>query len=399
MRSTGSRAYPAWIGIVLVFYTFIAIGITEGGLGVLLPSILQTYTLTPATVTLLFLSQVSGYVIAALTSSLLSSRFGLARMLLLATTMLTSALCIYALTTHWWVMVAAGTLSGLGCGLIDAGGNTYIASDQRNANLMGMLHAFYGIGALLGPTIATTLLAFAVTWQQIYGVIASVVSVTIVGVLWAVIHRYPPMTRRAIAAETDAKTSLSVALKTPAVLVSGLLLLIYVGTEVSIGNWAYTVQTISRGIPHWIAGYSLSGYWLGLTAGRLGMGQMVKYWGAIRTIDFSLTLLMAGLLSWWLLPGVWVTLPVIGFALSAIFPAMIWLTPKRVPAAIVPAAIGFLASVGSLGSAVIPALLGQIADRAGLEIIPILLLPIAASMVILHRWLVQHVSLQPDLSS
>jgi fucose permease len=399
MRSTGSRAYPAWIGIVLVFYTFIAIGITEGGLGVLLPSILQTYTLTPATVTLLFLSQVSGYVIAALTSSLLSSRFGLARMLLLATTMLTSALCIYALTTHWWVMVAAGTLSGLGCGLIDAGGNTYIASDQRNANLMGMLHAFYGIGALLGPTIATTLLAFAVTWQQIYGVIASVVSVTIVGVLWAVIHRYPPMTRRAIAAETDAKTSLSVALKTPAVLVSGLLLLIYVGTEVSIGNWAYTVQTISRGIPHWIAGYSLSGYWLGLTAGRLGMGQMVKYWGAIRTINFSLTLLMAGLLSWWLLPNVWVTLPVIGFALSAIFPAMIWLTPKRVPAAIVPAAIGFLASVGSLGSAVIPALLGQIADRAGLEIIPILLLPIAASMVILHRWLVQHVSLQPDLSS
>jgi fucose permease len=399
MRSTGSRAYPAWIGIVLVFYTFIAIGITEGGLGVLLPSILQTYTLTPATVTLLFLSQVSGYVMAALTSSLLSSRFGLARMLLLATTMLTSALCIYALTTHWWVMVAAGILSGLGCGLIDAGGNTYIANDQRNANLMGMLHAFYGIGALLGPTIATTLLAFEVGWQQIYGVIASVVGVTIIGILWAVIHRYPPMTKRTIAAETDARTSLSVALKTPAVLVSGLLLLIYVGTEVSIGNWAYTVQTTSRGIPDWIAGYSLSGYWLGLTAGRLGMGQMVKYWGAVHTINFSLTLMMAGLLTWWLLPGLWLTLPVIGFALSTIFPAMIWLTPRRVPAAIVPAAIGFLASVGSLGAAAIPALLGQIADRAGLEIIPILLLPIASSMVILHRWLVQHVPLQPDPSS
>jgi len=398
MRSTGSSAYPAWIGIALVFYTFVAIGMTEGGLGVLLPSILQTYALTPATVTLLFLSQVSGYVIAALTSSLLSSRMGLAKMLLLAATMLTSALCIYVLTTHWWVMVAAGILSGLGCGLIDAGGNTYIANDQHNANLMGTLHAFYGIGAWLGPTIATTLLGFEASWRQIYGVIAGVVGVTIIGILWAVLHRYPPMTRRAIAAKTDARSSLYVALKTPSVLVSGLLLLIYVGTEVSIGNWAYTVQTLSRGIPDWIAGYSLGGYWLGLTAGRLGMGQMVKYWGAVRTIDFSLTLLMAGLLAWWRLPGLWLTLPVMGFALAAIFPAMIWLTPQRVPAASVPAAIGFLVSVSSLGSAAIPALLGQMADRAGLEIIPILLVPIAASMVILHRWLVQSVPLQPSSS-
>jgi len=53
-------------------------------------------------------------------------------------------------------MVASGTLLGLGIGLIDAGINTYIANKQRNANLIGSLHAFYGVGALLGPTIATT---------------------------------------------------------------------------------------------------------------------------------------------------------------------------------------------------------------------------------------------------
>ena len=60
----------AWISIALAFYAFIAIGITEGGLGVLLPSIIATYRLTPATVTALFFSQISGCFVAALTSSL-----------------------------------------------------------------------------------------------------------------------------------------------------------------------------------------------------------------------------------------------------------------------------------------------------------------------------------------
>jgi len=72
-------------------------------------------------------------------------------MLLVASITLTSALVIYALTAHWSVMVASGTLLGLGIGLIDAGINTYIANKQRNANLIESLHAFYGVGALLGP--------------------------------------------------------------------------------------------------------------------------------------------------------------------------------------------------------------------------------------------------------
>lgn len=381
--------YPDWIGIALAFYAFVSIGIAEGGLGVLLPSILETYHLTPATVTVLFISQVTGYAIAAATSSLLSSYLGLARSLLLASISLTSALSIYAFTTHWWVMVAAGLLLGLGAGLIDAGINTFIANDQRNANLLGMLHAFYGVGALLGPILATTLLALGFYWQHIYFVVAAIVSMTIIGMLWAVLHRYPPMMLK-LATNINPKANLRRALKTPIVLVSSLLLLIYVGTEVSIGNWAYTVQHVSRGIPAWIAGYSIAGYWLGLTLGRLAMGQLVKHLGATRTIDVSLALLLIGLLMWGWLPNQWLSLPVMGLGLAAIFPAMIWLTPQRVAAPIVPAAIGFLASVGSLGSASIPTIVGWVADRAGLEIIPAFLVPLAIVMIGLHRWLVRH---------
>lgn len=381
---------PAWIGIALAFYAFIAIGIAEGGLGVLLPSILVTYDLTPATVTALFFSQISGYVVAAFTSSLLSHRIGLARMILLAAISVTSALCIYASTSYWLVMVMTGTLLGLGIGLIDAGINTFIAHKQDNANLMGLLHAFYGIGALSGPAIATTLLTLGVSWRSAYWVFAGIVGLLVTAMIWVVSQRHSFMDTSVLTPGQSAGTNLRLALKSPTVLVAGLLLLVYVGTEVSLGNWAYTVQTMSRDTPVAVAGYSITAYWFGLTLGRLSMGQLMRRVGAIRLIDLSLALLTVGLLLWWLFPHQLWSLPLTGFALAAIFPATIWLMPRRVPVTLVPAAIGFLTSVGSVGAVSIPTGIGWMANQFGLEIIPMLMLPSATLMVVLHRWLVRN---------
>lgn len=44
-----------------------------------------------------------------------------------------------------------------------------------------------------------------------------------------------------------------------------------------MGNWAYSVQHISRGRATLIAGYSVSGYWLGLTNGRFLQGVLLSY--------------------------------------------------------------------------------------------------------------------------
>lgn len=381
---------PARLGLILAFYAFISIGIAEGGLGVLLPSIMQTFHLTPATVTLLFLSQITGYLIAAFTSSLLSNQMGLARMLLLASTFLTTALIIYASAPLWAIMVVTGTILGLGIGLIDAGINTYIVNDSHHSHFIGILHGFYGTGALLGPAIATTLLGMHLPWRIVYLVFAGVVFLLVAAMLWVIATDYKPLTRQVTVSGGDAKANLRTALRTPAVLVSGLLLLIYVGTEVVIGNWAYTVQTISRNTPELVAGYSISAYWMGLTIGRMGMGYVIKRLGTVRMIDFSLTLLTIGLLTWWLLPNQVLSLPVMGLALAAIFPTTMLLVPQRVAAPLVPAAIGFLTSLASLGAASIPTGVGWMADWVGLEIIPILMLPLAALMMLLHRWLAGH---------
>lgn len=380
---------PLWIGVTISFYAFIAIGIAEAGLGVLLPSILAAYDLTAATVTLLFVSQISGYILAALTSSLVSSRLGLGRMLLLAASLLTGALIAYALSPLWGVMVAAGTLLGLGIGLIDAGINTAMVQDDRSAHLIGALHGFYGVGALLGPAIATTLLALGMPWRLVYGVLAGVTGLLVVAVLAALIYRYPSLTKQNSTAPAPAWRNLKRSLRTPVVLLSGSLLLVYVGIEASMGNWAYTVQVIARSTPALAAGYSVSAYWLGLTVGRFMLGYFLRSLGAVRTITMACLLLMLGLGAWWQLPDQWLSLPLIGFALAPIFPATIWLMPKRLPGALVPAAVSFATSMASVGAALIPSGVGWLASGVGLEVIPVAMVPLALALAALHLWLVR----------
>jgi fucose permease len=383
------NSLPRWIGVAISFYAFIAIGIAEAGLGVLLPSILLEYNLNPATVTLLFVSQISGYILAALTSSVVNSCLGLGKMLFSAASMLTIALVIYALSPTWLLMVAAGTLFGLGVGLIDAGINTAIAQDDRSTNLIGLLHGFYGIGALSDAAIATTLLAIGMNWRQVYGVLAAIVSLLMMSVLAAIIYRYPSMTQGKASSHAPAWQNLGQSLQTPLVWLTGLLLLIYVGLEASISNWAYIVQIRDRQIPVLVAGYSISAYWLGLTVGRFILGYFLRSLGAVKTISMSLILLMIGLLAWWQLPEQWISLPMIGFALAPIFPASIWLIPKQLPASLVPAAVSFATSAASVGAALIPSGVGWIASWSSLSVIPLLMLPLAIAMIVLH-WANSH---------
>lgn len=52
-------------------------------------------------------------------------------------------------------------LAGFGNGLGDSGWNAWIG-DMANANeVLGFLHAMYGLGALLSPLIATSLITRA----------------------------------------------------------------------------------------------------------------------------------------------------------------------------------------------------------------------------------------------
>lgn len=352
------------------FTAFLLIGAVEAALGVLLPSLLETFALNTASVTLLLASQIAGYGLAAFLSGIVIVRLGLGRMLVTALALLAAALTLYALTPRWDLMVAGGAALGLGIGLIDAGINAAVARRQDAAMLIGPLHGFYGVGAFVGPLIATTLLALGSGWRPVYGVLAGLVSLLLL-VIW---HGRRACAWRGVPLPISGDWRILVeAVQRPSVQMSSLFLLGYVGIEASIGTWAFSVQHLARSESTVSAGLGVSLYWLGLTAGRFSFGALVERTGVVRLTAGSLALALAAQIGW--LQGIEprITLPLTGFALAAIYPATILLIPQRLPGRLVPAAIGVATAAGSVGSVVLPSSLGWIAAGIGLSVVPFLL--------------------------
>ena len=371
----------------LCFFAFILIGANDGAFGVLIPSMRSHYGVSNAIIGLLFLFSSVGYLVAAFNSGLLVAKLGNRLFLLLGIGSFLFAAAMLSLMPPFPVLLFMLLPLGFGGAILDAGLNAYIAGLPRNTALLNYLHAFYGAGALLGPIIASGLLAIGFGWNSVYIVWIGICIVLGCGVVFAFKGHKRAEHEEAEKAETK-QNVLFTALAMRVVWLAALFLLFYVGTEVSLGSWSYSFLTEERGGAPLLMGWAVSGYWLGLTLGRLTLGRVALNLGEKRMIQVCIVGVIAGVLLIWLVPlnGVSaIGLCFIGYCLGPIFPTTIALMSKFVSARILPSAIGFLASLGSMGAALFPWLAGNLVQLIGLWV----LLPyvIFLTLVMLGLWM------------
>ncbi len=371
----------------LCFFAFILIGANDGAFGVLIPSMRSHYGVSNATIGLLFLFATVGYLIAAFNSGLLVAKLGNRLFLLLGIGAFLCASMIISLMPPFTVLLFMLLPLGFGGAILDAGLNAYIAGLPRNTALLNYLHAFYGTGALLGPIIASGLLAIGFGWNSVYIVWIGICIVLGVGVGFAFKGHTRAENETTEKAETK-QNVLFTALAMRIVWLGALFLLFYVGTEVSLGSWSYSFLTEERHGAPLLMGWAVSGYWLGLTLGRLTLARVALNIGEKRMIQICIIGVVAGVLLIWLVPlnGVSaIGLCLTGYCLGPIFPTTIALMSRLVPARILPSAIGFLASLGSMGAALFPWLAGNLAQFIGLwALLPYVIL---LTLVMLGLWM------------
>jgi fucose permease len=183
---------------------------------------------------------------------------------------------------------------------------------------------------------------------------------------------------------TDYKTPFGETLRQPLVWLSVVLFFLYVGAESSLGIWAYTLLTESRGVDTTLAGFFAGSYWLTFTIGRVAAGLVARRAGVNKLVlgGLSGALLGAGLLIWnpSEIANV-LAVAIIGISIAPIFPAMMSGTRKRVGDHFAANTIGMQMAATGFGAAVIPSLMGVLARQISLEIIPVCLLAVYAGML------------------
>lgn len=372
MVSTGvPKRRPAGVLVGLAYIAFISLGLPDGLLGVGWPSIRDFFNLPLDALGALLVTATAGYLIASFSSGFVLARMSVGTLLAVSCLLTAISLLVYAFTPLWVLMVMFGLVAGLGAGAIDAGLNTYVAT-QYSARVLNWLHACFGIGATIGPLIMTAVLANGLPWQRGYLIVggAQLGLALCFGLTRSWWRPSAETTEEHVEPVRPARGIHT--LRLPVMWMSIALFLLYTGIEISAGQWAYSLFTQARGVSTTTAGLWISIYWGSLTIGRVLFGiivGMAPIRVLLRTAMISIVM-GAGLLWLNLTPLLsFLGLALMGFALAPIFPSLIATTPERLGQAHTANGVGFQVAAAGLGGAAIPSLFGLLADTTGLELL------------------------------
>ncbi|KAG6902168.1 hypothetical protein C0995_003642 [Termitomyces sp. Mi166 len=147
------------------------------------------------------------------------------------------------------------------------------------------------------------------------------------------------------------------------------LTVIYVGVEVTLGGWIVTFIIRERGGGH-SSGYISSGFFGGLTLGRVGLPWLNKLVGEHRVIIVYSLIALVLEITIWFIPSIIenaVAVSMIGLVLGPMFPVMVSHASKVLPRWLVTVSIGWITGIGMTGSAVLPFLTGFLSSRFGIR--------------------------------
>lgn len=161
--------------------------------------------------------------------------------------------------------------------------------------------------------------------------------------------------------------------------------LLYCGVETTVGLWGSSFLVDAKGASAPAAAQGVSLYYAGITVGRFVTG-FVSFKASNRTLIRAgqcMALAGAALLCLPLPFGASVFgLLVIGLGLAPIYPSMLHETPARFGERHASAIMGYQMAVAYTGSTLIPPLLGFLANRTSLGILPMFLFVSAAAMLL-----------------
>lgn len=378
--------------LLVAYLAFVGLGLPDAVTGVAWPSIRGTFGVGQDGLGLILAGAAAGYLASSLAAGELVRRLGVGRLLAASSALVALALAGYATTGLWPVFLLCAVTLGAGGGAIDAALNLFVAT-HFGARQLNWLHAFYGVGAALGPLLMTAVLAAGWSWRwgnALIGAVLAALALVYFATrdVWSVA---PPVERAEGAAGRDGPLAAGQTLRAPGVWLHIAAFFVFAGMEGTAGQWSYTVLTEARGVRPAVAGLCVGGFWAAFTLARVLAGAVVARVGSVRLVRLCVHGVLAGAALFAFAPaaapllgaaGLWLA----GLCLGPLFPGLMAETPRRLGAGAAAHAVGFQVAAAVAGMAAVPAAAGSLAARGlGLEAVPAALLAAAVLFVALHE--------------
>ncbi|NNF70291.1 MAG: MFS transporter [Acidimicrobiia bacterium] len=345
------------------FGSILAVGLTDGALGVAWPTMRDEFGRSLDDLGIVLGAFFVGFGPATALHRKLLPRFGMGRLVLAGPSLAVVGLLIVASAPGWLAVLAGYALVGLGNGLSDPSINLYLAL-HHGVRPMGLLHASFGLGTTLSPLIMTA--ALPVSWRLGY--------VVLIGVELVVVAAMVRARPRWLPVEGDGGR---VSFPSSAVTwITLTIFMLYTGSELAAGQWAFSLLTESRDIGDTAAGFVVSVYWGGLTVGRLVYGTVGDRFPPRSMLSGAFIVAATGMAMVWVADSLVASVlgfVVAGLGMAGIFPLLVLLTPQRIGRDVAGEIMGLQFTAAALGGVSVPWIVGIIAERSSLEVVPGLL--------------------------
>ncbi|KAF8306100.1 MFS general substrate transporter [Clavulina sp. PMI_390] len=363
-------------------------GWNDSSPGPMLPRLQSHYGIGYVVASTIFLANAIGAVTAAITNMWLSTRFGLGITVALAATSHAISYAIQATKPPFPIFVLSFLFTGYGEGLFDAQTNSLVALLPTNPNAkLSLLHASYGVGAFTSPLISTRFSNMPVAWHY-YFLVSMGLAIAVLGILiWVTKLKHQDTLLHEIGVHPEEETirapMIRQVMELKVVHILAFFVLLYTGMEVTIGGWMVTfVQRRRHGGSS--AGYVSSGFFGGLTVGRVALIGITRKVGLQRVLYFYTLIAIALEFTIWFVPSLYenaIAVALVGVVIGPFFPIVVRVMSILVPRRVLTGAVGWVASIARMGSAVFPFALAVMAEKYGVQVLQPLIVAMLSAML------------------
>lgn len=355
------------LGALPIFLAFFVMGFVDA-VGTLVGFATTEFHLTGAEAGLLPFFGFVAFALFSVPAGVIADRRGKRFLLLASLVVVLAGQLVASLSlTSYGRLLGAIFLIGVGMAALQVAGNPMmrdVSAPGRYARNLTFAQFLKSLGSIAGPYLTTLVVAAGLAWHRIFPIFAAVTLITLALALFLSVSESSSEERPASVAASFAL------LKEPAIVLAVLGIFLYVGAEVGLNSWLATFLDRRFGMDLATSGTSLGPglFFIALSTGRLLGSVVLNFLDARRFFRVSALLGLWGL-ALLLVGGRSAALSGIvlcGLGFANVWPLVFALTIERRPES--SGALSGLMCMAIFGGAALPALMGAVADGAGIRL-------------------------------